>query len=90
MKSLLRTVQAALTEIQPFDVPLRVLVSEPDTTSRRLISAVLQSSSGIPTTIYGSGLGADASPRVLELQAEFRLLTNPPRKQAASPKAALS
>jgi hypothetical protein len=24
-----------------------------------------------PTTIYGSGLGADASPRVIELQAKF-------------------
>jgi len=26
---------------------------------------------GEPTTIYGSGLGADASPRVIELQAKF-------------------
>jgi hypothetical protein len=24
-----------------------------------------------PATIYGSGLGADASPRVIELQAKF-------------------
>ena len=50
MKSLPRTVQAALTEIQSFDVPLRVLVSEPDNTSRRLISAVLQSNSVMTVT----------------------------------------
>lgn len=50
MKSFPRTVQAPLTEIQPFDVPLRVLVSEPDSTSRRLISAVLQSNSGMTVT----------------------------------------
>jgi hypothetical protein len=24
-----------------------------------------------PTTIYGAGLGADASPRVIELQGKF-------------------
>ena len=36
----------ALTEIQVTDVPLRVLVSEPDTTSRRLICAVLQGNFG--------------------------------------------
>jgi hypothetical protein len=62
LKSDQRTVQAALTEMQPFDVPLRALVSEPDTTSRRLISVGLQSISGIPATIYGFGLPADAYP----------------------------
>ena len=44
MKSLQRNTQpAALTELQTIDVPLRVLVSEPDITSRRLICALLQS-----------------------------------------------
>ena len=33
---------AALTELQTIDVPLRVLVSEPDITSRRLVCAVLK------------------------------------------------
>ena len=44
MKSFQRNAQpAAPTELQATDVPLRVLVSEPDITSRRLICAVLQS-----------------------------------------------
>ena len=44
MKSFQRNTQLpALTEIQGVDVPLRVLVSEPDISSRRLICALLQS-----------------------------------------------
>ena len=44
MKSLQRNTQhVALTELPAVDVPLRILVSEPDTTSRRLICARLQS-----------------------------------------------
>ena len=44
MKSLQRnTPPATLTELQTIEVPLRVLVSEPDITSRRLICALLQS-----------------------------------------------
>ena len=43
MKSLQRNTQpATLTELQTIEVPLRVLVSEPDITSRRLICALLQ------------------------------------------------
>jgi two-component system LytT family response regulator len=44
LKSLQRNTQpATLTELQTIEVPLRVLVSEPDITSRRLICALLQS-----------------------------------------------
>ena len=44
MKSFQRNIQpAALAELQAIDVPLRVIVSEPDITSRRRICAVLQS-----------------------------------------------
>lgn len=43
MKSFQRNTQpAALTELQATDVPLRILLSEPDTSSRRLICALLQ------------------------------------------------
>lgn len=50
MRSFQRNTQpAALTELQAIDVPLRVLVSEPDITSRRLICAVLQSD--VETTV---------------------------------------
>jgi two-component system LytT family response regulator len=43
LKSFQRKTQPALTELEAVDVPFRVLVSEPDITSRRLICAVLQS-----------------------------------------------
>jgi two-component system LytT family response regulator len=44
LKSLQRNTQpATLTELQTIEVPLRVLVTEPDITSRRLICALLQS-----------------------------------------------
>ena len=44
MKSFQRNTQPAdLTELQVIDIPLRVLVSEPDITSRRLICGLLQS-----------------------------------------------
>jgi hypothetical protein len=44
LKSLQRNTQpATLTELQTIEVPLRVLVTEPDVTSRRLICALLQS-----------------------------------------------
>jgi two-component system, LytTR family, response regulator len=43
LKSFQRNTEpAALAELQAIDVPLRVLVSEPDVTSRRLICALLQ------------------------------------------------
>jgi two-component system, LytTR family, response regulator len=44
LKSFQRNAQpTAVSELQTIDVPLRVLVSEPDITSRRLICALLQS-----------------------------------------------
>ena len=47
MKSFQRNIQpAALSELQSVDVPLRVLVSEPDITSRKLMCALLQCNAG--------------------------------------------
>jgi two-component system LytT family response regulator len=51
LKSPQRNTQpATLTELQTIEVPLRVLVSEPDITSRRLICALLQSNGGPTVT----------------------------------------
>jgi DNA-binding NtrC family response regulator len=47
LRSFQRNTQpVALTELQTVDVPLRVLVSEPDISSRRLVCALLQGNPG--------------------------------------------